>query len=245
MAVSTNVRAGAIANRPYILAQSGIPMILPSSGSIGNNGALSGLTALPTTYTSCYMRFPANAIAAGVPAGLYYVVMDTNASGIIYNNTYTSGVPTIPASPTAFVTTGPGAYTQTTGSDITLLSITVPGGAMGIEGELEITPAFQHINNANNKIMKIKYGASGLAISKTRTTSDLMMPYCSIKQMGVSNKQVISYDSPGTFNTSAAGAISYGAQDLSTTFTATLTAQLAVATDYVQVGKSRFVIYPS
>src|ERR1700693_852831 len=93
--------------------QNAIPMILPSSGTIGNNGALSALTALPTIYANAYLYFPAGAIVAGSLAGLYYCIMSSTTAGTIYNNTYdtTLGVmPTIPANPVPFVTPGPGAY---------------------------------------------------------------------------------------------------------------------------------------
>src|SRR5690349_20306203 len=64
---------------PYVLAQCGIPFIKASSGTMGNNGALSGLTALPTTYAKAFIWLPAGAIAAGVPAAAtwYYVQMSS------------------------------------------------------------------------------------------------------------------------------------------------------------------------
>ena len=92
------------------LCQTGIPLILVSSGNIGNNGALTAITTLPATYSQgCYMWFKTNSISAATPAGWYYVVMTSGTAGTIYNNTYTSGVPLQPAVLTAFVTTGPGA----------------------------------------------------------------------------------------------------------------------------------------
>ena len=147
-------------NGSVTLLATAIPMILPSSGTIGNNGALSGLTAFPGTYVSCYMYFPANAIAAGVAAGLYYCVMSSTTAGTIYNNTYTSGQPTIPASPTAFSTTGPGAYTQTTASDVTVLSGTVPANTLGINGELRSTFLSEMVSGASYKVIGHKLGGT-------------------------------------------------------------------------------------
>ena len=53
--------------------QSGLPIIMPSSGSIGTNGALTLNTALPQIYANCYMYFPVGAVFAGSAAGLYFV----------------------------------------------------------------------------------------------------------------------------------------------------------------------------
>ena len=179
------------------------PMILPSSGTIGNNGALSGLTALHGTYDSCYMYFPENAIAAGVAAGLYYCAMSSTTAGTIYNNTYTSGAPTIPASPTAFSTTGPGAYTQTTGSFITVLSVTVPGNSMGINGGLDSQVALSNNNSAGVKTFQIKLGAYTMlwASNTTALLFGSLQPF--IKNMGVANRQNgnVWGAAPGTIDT--------------------------------------------
>lgn len=128
----------------------------PSSGSIANNGALTLTTALQTTYSQgAYMYFPANSIAAGVAAGLYWVVMSSTTLGTIYNNTYTSGTPTAPTSLTPFVTTGPGAYTQTVG-EVTLLLGTMPGGSMGKNGVLEVGLLALCNNSAGTKSVSFK-----------------------------------------------------------------------------------------
>ncbi|MGZ8924563.1 MAG: hypothetical protein ACXW2E_01640 [Nitrososphaeraceae archaeon] len=151
------------------------PIGLPSSGSIGNNGALSGLTALNSTYSQgIYLYFPANAIVAGSAAGLYYTVMSSTTAGTIYNNVYTTGNPTIPSSPTAFSTTGPGAYTQTTATDITLASIPVIGGTMGINGQLFAEVLFDYKNSANNKLMKVKLGSTSFMAPSALTTTNTL-----------------------------------------------------------------------
>lgn len=214
---------------PAIISQSGFPMILPSSGTIGNNGALSALTALPTIYANCYMYFPVNAIAAGVAAGMYYVVMSSTTAGTIYNNTYTSGHAEPPAIPTPFVTTGPGAYTQTTGAPITLCATTLPGGSMGIDGQLFIYPVWSHPNNANSKIEAVLLGGT-TAASWTQTTS-VQGSYClRIANRGSHSSQVVvpnaAFGTPTT-------ALTYLTKDTSADLAITRTGQLAVATDYI------------
>ena len=224
------------------LLETSIPVILPSSGSIGNNGALSGLTALPSTYASCYMYFPANAIAAGVSAGLYYVVMSSTTAGTIYNNTYTSGTPTIPASPTAFSTTGPGAYTQTTASDITLISRTVPGNAMGLSGKISAeVQAETQANNANAKTLKIKFGSTNL-VSTTALTSSLSVQVLGvIRNRGVANKQVNHPAGSAPFG--AIGAVStLSSIDTTVDQALTVTAQLATATDAIIINGATLIL---
>lgn len=227
-------------NGEVVLINTGVPLVLPSSGSIGNNGALTGITGLPATYAHCYMYFPENAIAAGVAAGLYYVQMSSTSAGTIYNNTYTSGNPSIPASPTAFATTGPGAYTQTTGADITLISLTVPGNAMGIHGGLDSRLLFAHTNSANNKIHKIKLaGTSVYNSSFTTTTGNGVINQ--INNMGATNVQVAS----GTGNSSGLGSMSLAHATIDTTTDQSLavTTQLANASDYAVLARLNTVLH--
>lgn len=218
---------------PYVLAQSGFPMILPSSGTIGNNGALSGLTALPTTYAQCYMYFPANAIAAGVAAGLYYVVMSSTTAGTIYNNTYTGGVPEAPASPTAFVTTGPGAYTQTTGADVTLVSISLPGGSLGNNGAFSVKGLCSLTNNADAKTLRCKFGGTNVISTSVVSTAAWSIDK-TIRNRGVQTSQVcastnLSSDSVGSMGSNAT---SFTAIDSSAASTIVISGQLvSVATN--------------
>lgn len=148
---------------PYILAKSTIPMISVSTGSIANNGALTAITALPRTFANAYMLFPAGAIAAGVPAAAtyYYVQCSSTTACTIFNNPYVSGVPTIPASPTAFSTTGPGAFTGSTAAD-TALTFTMPAGTMGANGALRMWTLWGSNNTANAKTAQVKLGATAV-----------------------------------------------------------------------------------
>lgn len=154
----------------YIIpvARSAIPIISASSGSMGNNGALSALTALPLTYASAYIILPAGAIAAGVPAAtdIYYVVMSSTTAGTVYNNRLAdnldaSGNPTIPASPTAFATVGPGAFTGVTGA-VTCITLTLSAGVMGTTGEFTGEVDLQFTNNANAKALNWTFGGTNI-----------------------------------------------------------------------------------
>jgi hypothetical protein len=215
---------------PYGIFQNAIPVILPSSGSIGNNGALTLTTALPAIFTRAYMYFPANAISAGSAAGLYYVVMSSTTAGTIYNNTLTSGEATIPSSPTAFATTGPGAYTQTTASDITLALFTLYGGTLGDRGVMVINQQASHPSNANIKSPKIKIGGVSVFDPGGYTTQTIItVPYV-LRNRGATNINVDSKHA-GVGN-SLSVTSGYRTLDTSTDLTVLYTANLQVATDY-------------
>lgn len=143
----------------YVLASGGIPLIGLSSGSVAANGAISGITALPLAYPAAYCWFPANILAASIAAGWYYCTFSSTTAGTAFLNTYTSGIPTAPGSPTA-VTAGQGAFTGDTGTE-TALQITVPANAMGANGALVFTGQMHYTSNVNNKTFMLKFSGAG------------------------------------------------------------------------------------
>ena len=118
------------------LLRSPIPFILSASGSMGNNGVVTLGVALDRVYPRCYMYFPANAIFSGSSAGWYWTVMSSTTVGVVYNNAYVSGYPTIPTI-AGFTTTGPGAYTQTAGVDLAGLTVTMPANCLDRWGSMQ------------------------------------------------------------------------------------------------------------
>jgi hypothetical protein len=226
---------------PYMAALQGVPVIIPSSGSMGNNGAITLTTALPAIYASCYLYLPANAISAGSSAGFYYAVMTSTTVGTVYNNTYTSGTPTIPASPTAFVTTGPGAYTQTTGAELALLEVTIPGGAMGKNGSLMSYPEFVYSNSANTKTLKLYLGATAVITLAPTTTSYNPVRYF-FRNRGA---EAVNFDNSGAGF--GAGTATPSRRTINTTadFVYKITGQLAAATDYIILEVNLVQLNPS
>lgn len=139
-----------------------LPVGIPSSGSIGNNGALTGLTAFATTYPNIYLFFPAGAIAAGSAAGFYFCQMSSATAGTIFNNALVTGTaPAIPAAPTPFVTTGPGAYTQSTSLQV-LSKPTIKGGTLGINSMFEIYTLTSMRGAGGNKTFAFLFGGSSV-----------------------------------------------------------------------------------
>ncbi len=234
-----------ICSNPLTLFQSSIPIVLPPSGIIGNNGALTLGTAIQAA-GDYYMYFPANAIAAGVAAGRYYVSMSSTTLGTIFNNTYTSGNPTVPASPTAFVTTGPGAYVQTTGADITLISQTVLGNIMGKYGSIHSGHWAQQNNTAGSKITRVTFGASstysaGIG-SGTLTNMGLK---ADIFNNGDTGKQTCTPSNTGTGFGQTAQDFVRLTKDTTADVALEYVGQIAVATDWIILSKTQVTLVNS
>lgn len=161
------LRASAIAAFvPQVLAKSGLPFVVPPTGTMGNNGAFTAGTALPRTIAQGFMWFAAAQISAGSLAGWYYFTGQSATGFTIFNNTYASGVPTVPSSPTAFVTTGPGAITGVT-TAVTGPQITIPAGTLGLNGILRTTLLWSVNASVNTKTIaaQVNAGANYAAAS--------------------------------------------------------------------------------
>lgn len=226
-ATGTLPAANLPAQVPQTLGQSHIPFVLVSSGTMGNNGVLSGITALPTTYPSAYFYFPAGAIASGSAAGFYYGVCSSTTAATIYNNTYTSGTPQIPNTPTPFVTTGPGAYTQTTGSNIAAYTLVIPGNTIGPNGSIWLVGSRSNNNSAGFKTLTGNYGSYAFG-TLAETTQTGFVIAGGFSNRGVANVQVTLYN--GVLGTGA-GAQVFGAIDSTSTQNLVMNMQLATATD--------------
>lgn len=149
---------------PESLYQIYVPLVVTPTGSMGDNGALTSGTACSLAYNQSYCWFPEGAInAADVgppvidvsPAGWYYTEWSSVTEAIVYNNVWDGvSVPTIPATPTAFVTTGPGAFTGPTTAAIYIsLPITLAQSPVGTTFRVKLHCAAT--NNANAKTIKL------------------------------------------------------------------------------------------
>ena len=197
-AVGTLTQAANPPEPIIILSQSAIPFIKSSSGTMGNNGAVSAMTALPRIISGgAYLYLPAGAIAAGVPASAdwYWFVASSTTAGTVYNQTYANnkdsvGTPRIPSANTAFATTGPGAYVGATGA-VTTVSLTLPANSMGINGHVSIDAALSFNNSAGTKADAVLFGAQS-ASGLTLTTQLSAFHSAHIVNRGVANIQSMS-----------------------------------------------------
>lgn len=200
---------------PYDLAKWDVPVIGSSSGNMGNNGAASGMTALGTTPANAYVLFAAGAIAAGIPAAadFYYCQFSSTTACTVFNNLLSAnlnsvGVPLIPASPTAFVTTGPGAFTGVT-ITYNAVTITIPAAAMGANGACLIEGDYTCFNAATNKAFTTIFGGTNI-INTTQTTIAQAATSARIKNRGSASIQRTSPMFNGAPLTYVASAVNTG-----------------------------------
>jgi hypothetical protein len=213
-----------------VVTAGGIPFIGLSSGSVSAAGAISGITALPSAYPSAYCYLPANIVATVATAGWRYCTFSTTTAGTVFLDTYTSGKPTIPASPTA-VTDGKGAFT----GDLTeeaALTLTLP--ALTATSALRITLGTQQTNNANVKTLFVRASGSAGTIFVQQTLTSLANNgmIAVIASTGNTAKQVAYQASAFGANITTNGVL--GTVDLSTgAATLVVSFSRATATDNV------------
>jgi hypothetical protein len=225
---------------------SALACMVPSSGSVAANGALTLTTAVPTSggYTwGCYMYFPANAVYSSSVAGLYFVVMSSTTLGTIYDNRLAAdSPPSVPTTLVPIVAAGPGAYTQTT-SPVDLTTITLPANMLGANGWMLCAPTWAFPNNANNKVISLVLGSSNI-YAKTRTTATQEMPLIDIRNRGVVNRQFAGWGSSGTPGTASTAGFTNSSVDTSAATNVIVRGQLAVATDYIILESLSLTAFP-
>jgi hypothetical protein len=216
---------------PYTLAEWHIPFIHLSSGSMGNNGAITGLTALPKTYSSgAWVYLPANAIQAGSGAGWYWFVASSTTAGTVYNSTYTSGTPGL-GTTTAFVSTGPGAFT----GDTTQRNgpvITIPANAIGPNGSVRAL----HYSTGNTAAGAKNIRISNLNIATAALLQDLSTNGSAAGEIIIANRGLTNSQVHQTINViTATNTAAAGVQTVDTTASATVgwTLEKATATNHL------------
>lgn len=228
-----------------IVLQSNLEIYIPSSGSIGNNGALTLTTALQNIMSDgCWMSFPVGSIAAGIPAAAgmkYWVVMSSTTAGTIYNNTYTPGtnLPTPPVTPTPFVTTGPGAFTQTISTDVTAYSFTVPANSMGPNGSIDIELWCRANNSAGTKAFRCFFGGQNLGPTINLTTGQQQSMISRIANKQNAKKQ--KNNASGRNVSGNAGTL-FGTVDTTAAQTLLVNFNIAVATDWACIDEVRITV---
>ena len=234
---------------PVVLFSTGVPFVLPA-GDGGTNGLSfngggggaftfaaaplaglgSGLVGFP-----CFFYLPANAGGSSCAAGWYYGTWSSDTAGVIYADRYTGGNPSdaIPKVPATFSGSPSGRITQTTGAVNAVQGITLPAGAMGIDGELqwELMTAGDNSGSVKNYYWNI--GAAQINREQS-TGSPISEKLISIHNSGVLNRQVaskwgrgISFSDPGSpvfgsINTAIDNEMSVSMQVVANTATAVL-----------------------
>ena len=223
------------------LLQAAIPFIRPPSGSMANNGVLTLTQALPYTYQFGYFYMPAGAIATSSTAGWYWGTCSSGTACTIYNNTYSSGQPAYVSSPTAFSTTGPGAYTQTA-TAIAGPSYTLAANAMGANGSLEAQFMVAQFSSANTKIAAPSFGGATYGYGSFTTGQLIQGQFLTLTNRGVATTQYATTGTYGDFSASG------GAPTITNVNTAnSQTWQInmtAVAAEYLVIEKYSLRVFP-
>lgn len=236
----------------FVLLQCGVSIGIAPTGTMGANGAVTLGTALNTTYSGgIWLYYPSGAVYSGSAAGFFWTVMSSTTLGTVYNNIYVPGTNAfdIPASPTAVSDAGPGAFTGVT-SEITALSVTVPGGLMGNNGSILSYGLRNHNNSAGNKTLRIKYGATTIA-NRNDTTSVTSAFSTSFSNMGSTSRQMIVAGSAGGLASTYLSGTTSGAvntiatEDTSINNNMSVTMQLATATDHTSLAHLLITVMPS
>lgn len=151
-----------VSNGQTLLGVSAIPFIVFASGSW--TAAANGVVTVPaqtTAWPYAYVYMPANSVTANNPAGWYFGVFSSTTSVTLYNNVYnvaTGGTPVIPASPTAFAVSAGSNTTQDT-MPIQGPTFTIPGGALGNNGAIQLSAQMQASLSTNTKTLAFGLGS--------------------------------------------------------------------------------------
>jgi len=184
-----------------------------------------------------YMYLPANFGGQTISAGMYFYKLTDDTHGEVYQDTYTTGIPPVPSSPTVFGNLSSGWLTQTT-SEVTLITgISWVPGAMGPNGLFTSLVRAGGLSSAGFKTIRVKLDANtiqALLLTTVSTGAFLL----SSRNQGVQNSQsndrsynVTSGNGVGMSTTSDNTSTSRTTIDTSASATVKVTGQLAANTD--------------
>lgn len=217
---------------PFILAQSGRPVILLSSGTFADStGLMTGLTALPYVPTGIVQVFIF--AGAGIPAsGLYWAIFSSTTSCQLYTRFDGTNPPT-------GIT--PGAYAGGT-SEVTLSSLLIPGGILGRNGSLYSDPFPQANNSVNAKTLRTKLSTitfSALNLGNAAADGRPWRLQAANSLSSQVSSGLIGYTG-GSASTPTVAVI-----DMSVDQTLVITGQLSVATDWLMITRQHVLVFPS
>lgn len=123
----------------------------------------------------------------------------------------------------------------------TLASVTIPGGTIGINGQVEIEVLVSVTNNANTKTLRVKFGATTYVTQALPSVASAQYRQ-RIANRGVANSQV-ALILPASFGSTTA-ALTTSAVDTSADVVVAITGQLGTSTDTITLESYRIIVYP-
>lgn len=180
------------------LLSCGIPFVLfAGNGSsagfqfTGSAGAFT-CTAISTNaylaLSGFYAYLPANFGGQTIAAGWYWGTMSSDTAGIIYTNTYTGGIPIVPASPTAFSVNLTGYVAEPITEVTCITGIDFPGGCLGPNGWLDVEMEYIGTSDAVTKGIRLKLDSTLISYFYD-TTGSYATRFGRVCNRGVQNKQ--------------------------------------------------------
>ena len=211
--------------KPYIIATSGVPLIVIGSGTVNSSGEFTLTTALPTT-----------------PQGIVdvYIYAGVGLAAGLYPATFTS---TTQCQLVGFPATTAGAYAGGT-TAVSLATIKIPGGILGPNGKFRVEIIYTGTTNANQKDVRVIYAGSSILShifwsAFTDTTARLFAEFF--------NKGFESVNAyiPSLAYGQTSYSPSYTSIDTSKTQNLTFNCNVATATDSIMIEHYVIIVYPS
>ena len=131
-----------------------------------------------------------------------------------------------------------------------LATIAVPANAIGRNGRLAISAVWSYTNSGNNKLLKIRFGASGSGLSgtaflqSTATTSTVMAALTSLANRNAASSQVGGASGSTPFGQSSGTPVTM-AIDTTAATEINITGQLALATETITLESYQVLLYPA
>ena len=132
-------------------------------------------------------------------------------------------------------------------SETTLATITLPAGAMGANGQIEIEALFSTTNSANTKTLRFKFGGSTIHSIAFTTTAGAQMRKRLSNRNSASSQVAANASAQIDFNTSTStnfGAPATYAVDTSAAVTILITGQLANSGETITLESYRILLFP-
>jgi hypothetical protein len=192
---------------------------------------------LPANYTTgVWVYLPAGAVVGG-SAGFYFAVPFSPGSvnGMLQVTTAYQATLTTPSIPVGYSNAvgGNATYSAPTSTNLTMGSVVLPGGAMGLNGSLRASAKWSMVNNANNKptyhfLAAQTFGANTNASTLTFGEQQTVTNRGSLSsQLNGWNGYQLSYSANPT------ALWTYGAINTAVNQTVSVTGSLANAADYI------------
>lgn len=134
----------------------------------------------------------------------------------------------------------PQSVTGTT-SETTLATITIPGGAMGANGRVEVMALFSYTNSANNKTLRVKFGGTTMANAVPTTSASYAASATIANRNSVSSQVANGSLAPGATGAAVAAATA----DTTADVVLTITGQLANAGETITLESYSVALRPS